>query len=96
MDPRQYPPNFDYLSRRDFVRWFSVPLTAGLTQLLRADMLRVPPDQDSVHPGVWADYRMTPHYRAQSPLDAVLSQTAGGNVLARQGRSAGLAGSLLY
>ncbi len=69
------------LSRRDFVRWWGAPLLAGLTTRLRPDILRVAAEQGP--PGgcseAWASYRLTPHYRAQLPLDLVLSQTRPGH-----------------
>jgi FimV-like protein len=43
---------------------------------LRPDLLRASPEQGPPGgcPEVWADYRLTPHYRTQSALDRFLSQ----------------------
>ncbi|MGO9271344.1 MAG: FG-GAP-like repeat-containing protein [Terriglobia bacterium] len=81
MGSRRHSPNFGFLSRRDFVRWCGVPLATGMTARLRADLLRAFPEQGPPGgcPEVWADYRLSPHYRAQSALDTVLSQTHPGH-----------------
>jgi Flp pilus assembly protein TadD/peroxiredoxin len=81
MGLRHYFPHSIFISRRDFVRWCGVPLAAGMTTRPRADLLRAFPEQPSggcAEP--WgAEYRLTPHYRAQSPLDEVIRQTQPGH-----------------
>src|SRR5271157_61719 len=76
MDSRRWSPYLGFLSRRDFVRWWSAPLLAGMTTRLRPDLLRASPEQGPLGgcPEVWADYRLTSHYRTQFALDRVLSQ----------------------
>jgi tetratricopeptide (TPR) repeat protein/peroxiredoxin len=77
MGSHRRPPRLGFLSRRDFVRWCAVPLAAGMTNRLRVDTLRASPGQGQPGgcPEDWAAYRLTAHYRAQSTLDGVLSQT---------------------
>jgi len=74
-------PHLLSISRRDFVRWCGMPLAAGITRPLQADLLRLFPDRTgsgacSANSG--AEYRLTPHYRAQSPLDEVIRHTQPG------------------
>ena len=81
MNSRRWSAQLGFLSRRDFVRCMSAPLLAGMTMRLRPDMLRAAPEQGPPGgcPAVWADYRLTAHYRTQFALDRVLSQTRPGH-----------------
>src|SRR5208283_3110762 len=81
MESRWWSAHWASLSRRGFIRWCGAPLLAGMTTRLRPDMVRAAAEQGP--PGgcseAWADFRLTPHYRAQFALDRVLSQTRPGH-----------------
>jgi len=69
------------LSRRDFLYWTCAPLFAPSATRLRPDRLRAFPAQSPPGgcPQAWAEYRLTPHYRAAFSLDKVLNQTHPGH-----------------
>ncbi|HXJ94073.1 MAG TPA: FG-GAP-like repeat-containing protein [Terriglobia bacterium] len=81
MGSHRRPPNFGFLSRRDFVRWCGLPLAVRMTTRLGADALPRSPQKGppGVRPEVCAYYRLSPHYRTQSPLDEILGQTHPGH-----------------
>jgi len=69
------------LSRRDFLCWTGAPLLAPAAMRLCPDRPRASPEQSP--PGgctqIWAEYRLTPHYRAAFSLDKVIQQTHPGH-----------------
>jgi len=81
MGLRHHLPRSTYISRRDFVRWCGLPL-AGMTTGAPAALLRAFPAKEpfgGCAEPVGAEYRLTPHYRAQSPFDEVIRQTEPGH-----------------
>jgi tetratricopeptide (TPR) repeat protein len=80
LSSRRRSTQFGALSRRDFLRWCGAPILSGVPTLLRPDTVQATPEHGppGTCPAAWADFRLTPHYRAQSDLGNVLSQTRPG------------------
>jgi hypothetical protein len=82
MGLRHHLPYSTIISRRGFVRWCGVPLAAGMGTRVRADLLGAFPGREPLEGCAepWGtEYRLTPHYRAQSPFDEVIRQTEAGH-----------------